>query len=29
VVNDVILEEYLERHEGRGPDPDFKVEVPN
>ncbi len=29
VVNDVIIQEYLERHEGRGPDPDFKVEVPD
>ena len=27
-VTDEIIREYIERHEGRGPDPDFRVEVP-
>ena len=28
-VTDVMIKEYLERHEGRGPDPEFTVEVPD
>ena len=28
-VTDAMIKEYLERHEGRGPDPDFKIEVPD
>ena len=28
-VTDVMIKEYLELHEGRSPDPDFKVEVPD
>ena len=27
-VTDEMIREYIERHEGRGPDPDFRVEVP-
>ena len=27
-VTDEMIREYVERHEGRGPDPDFRVEVP-
>lgn len=27
-VTDELIKAYLETHQGRGPDPDFKVEVP-
>jgi putative transposase len=27
-ATDEMIREYVERHEGRGPDPDFRVEVP-
>ena len=27
-VTDEMIQEYIERHEGRGPDPAFRVEVP-
>jgi len=27
-VTDEMIKEYLESHRGRGPDPDFRVEVP-
>ncbi len=27
-VTDEMIKEYLDRHKGRGPDPDFRVEVP-
>ena len=27
-VTDEMIQEYFARHEGRGPDPDFRVEVP-
>ena len=27
-VTDEMIREYIERHEGRGQDPDFRVEVP-
>lgn len=28
-VTDEMIQEYIERHEGRRPDPDFRVEVPD
>ena len=28
-VTDDIIREYVERHQGRAPDPDFRVEVPD